>query len=209
MRVRRLIQGVALVSAAALAAGCALFESAGDDFEQSWKGMAATMRTYNEDGVLIDQVRGSSFRVSRDDRFDSPNDDGTDKNDSQVLLISLGNSHISHVGSTMILAEDGIVDVSGSIPASVDLENFTPGTPWLNDLIEKHRNLWRGKAKTLMVRSQNGSPIAIFAADRVEIKDRSGDANKMIPKATEFRLDRKNLIVYRADYTMYDNDLLD
>jgi hypothetical protein len=117
-------------------------------------------------------------------------------------MISLGESHIYHVGSTMIFNQDGIVDVAKNLPANVKFSNTDKGTPWLNDIIEKHRNLWQGKSKTIMVRSQNGTPLAVFAGNTVETFATD------IPKSTAFRVDGKYLLIYRADYTVYDNDLL-
>lgn len=117
-------------------------------------------------------------------------------------MISLGDSHISHVGSTLVLAEDGIIDVTESIGTEVSFENSESGVPWLNNLIEYNRNLWQGKGKTLMVRSQDGTPVAVFVGDEVEVFATD------VPKSTWFRIDGKYLLVYRADYTMYDNDLL-
>lgn len=74
--------------------------------------------------------------------------------------------------------------------------------PWLNDIRERFQNLWKGKAKTIMIRSQNGTPLAVYAGDAVEIF-----ATDM-PKTTVFRVDGQYLLVYRADYTAYDSDLL-
>lgn len=199
---KRALGVVGLVAVASLLGGCALFGSIGDRFEFAFKGVSATMTTYNEDGQKIDQVHGKSFNVSRDDRFDTTNSDGTSKNDSSVLLISLGNSHISHVGSSMVMAEDGIINVSNQLPPTVSFQNAQNGMPWLNNVLERYRNLWHGKAKTLMIRSQNGSPIAIYAGDSVDVHATD------VPKSTWFRIDGKSLLVYRCDYTMYDNDLL-
>ena len=103
----------------------------------------------------------------------------------------------------MIFAERGIVNITESLPETVRFSNTDPGTPWLNNIRHGFQNLWEGKAKTIMIRSQNGTPLAVYAGDTVEIF--SSD----IPKTTVFRVDGKILLVYRADYTAYDSDLLD
>lgn len=199
---------VALIAIAFLfsATGCAGLAAFGEEVNRAFKGVPATMTTYNQSGQKVDRVKGESFRVERDTKFDtkSENSDGTssNKNDSQVLLISIGNSHISHVGSSMILAQDGLTDVTANSDTTVMFENAQPGMPILNDFIEKHRNLWQGKSKTIMIRSQDGTPIAVYAGNQVEIFATN------VPKSTWFRVDGKYLLVYRSDYTMYDNDLL-
>lgn len=172
---------------------------------QAWNGVPATMTTFTQQGALVDRVHGVSFRVTRDERFDtsSTSSDGKaiSNPDSEVLLISLGDSHISHVGSTMIMAQDGIVEVAGATQ-TISFENAQAGVPWLNDLLEKNRNLWQGKSKTIMMRSQDGTPIAVYAGNAVE------QFATDVPKSTWFRVDGKMLLVYRADYTVYDNSLL-
>lgn len=156
-------------------------------------------------GNLIDRVSGRSFEISLDERFEevSVGSDGDIiRSPGDVLLISVGGSHISHVGSTMIIAEDGLAPVAGA-NTTISLTNTEAGTPWLNNLLEYNRNLWQGKGKTILIRSQDGQPIAVFAADQVEV------AGTEVPKSTMLRLDGRRLWVYRADYTMYDNELLE
>lgn len=202
MRSRRIATAIiATAVAVATLASCAGLSAFGEEFNRALKGVSATMTTYNENGELIDKVNGESFQVSRDTRFDTTNSDGTSKNDSSVLMISLGSNHISHVGSTLVLAQDGLITVAGGTTA-VDLTNTDPGMPWLNNLFEYNRNMWAGKGKTILIRSQSGSPIAVYAGDQVEILATD------VPKSTWFRVDGKYLLVYRADYTVYDNELL-
>lgn len=192
---------VGAVVTALVLSGCAMFSAFGEELNRAFNGVPATMTTYNQEGDLIDEVHGSSFAISRDSRFDTSNSDGTDKNDSSVLMISLGDDHISHVGSTLILAQDGLTEVAGA-RTTVKFNNTEPGTPWLNNLLELNRNLWKGKGKTILIRSQDGTPVAVYAGNEVEIFATD------VPKSTWFRVDGKYLFVYRADYTVYDNALL-
>lgn len=202
MRAKRITTTViAACVAMVVLASCAGLSAFGEQFNRAMQGVSATMTTYNENGELIDEVVGSSFHVSRDTRFDTSNSDGTSKNDSSVLKISLGSDHISHVGSTLILAQDGLTTVAGA-NSTVEFTNTEPGTPWLNNLFEYNRNLWAGKGKTILIRSQNGTPIAAYAGNEVEILSTD------VPKSTWFRVDGMYLFVYRADYTVYDNNLL-
>lgn len=181
--------------------GCAGLEMWGEKFSRDWQGVPATMRTYAADGQQVDEVKGESFRVSRDDRFDTSDGEGSSNKDSQVLLMSIGDSTISHVGSTMILAEEGLTVVDQE--PQVSIENTEPGRPWLNSMRERAQNKWRGKGKTILIRSQDSVPLAVYAGNEVEM------VKTDVPKSTWFRVDGKYLFVYRADYTVYDNDLLD
>lgn len=182
--------------------GCAGLLHFGEQINKAWNGVPAEMSTYDQDGNKIDEIKGESFNFSRDSRFDTTNSEGTSNRDSSVLLISIGKNHISHVGSTMILAEKGLEDVTDKVDKRLALNNLEAGTPFINTFIEKNRNLWSGKSKTLMIRSQDGLPIAVYSGNKVEIFATD------IPKSTWFRVDGKMLLVYRADYTVYDTDLL-
>ena len=185
-----------------LLSSCAAISMSSEEFSRAIRGVSGTVSTYNESSRLIDRVSGTSFRFSRDQTFDSKSRDGESNKDSSVLLISLGDNHISHVGSTLIFAQNGIVDISDSLPNEVRFSNTEPGTPWLNDIRYRYGNLWQGKARTIMVRSQDGTPLAVFAGDHVETFSTD------IPKSTAFRIDGRYLLIYRADYTVYDTELL-
>jgi hypothetical protein len=182
--------------------GCGMFGATADKFDQAFNGFKATMTTYNQYGQPVDQIKGSSFRVTRDSEFDTTDDKGNSNNDSSVLLISLANAHIHHVGSTMILAQDGLVDVTAQLPQEFRFANDKPGTPWINDIRYRFQQLWGGTAKTIMIRSQDGTPIKVYGGNEVQILSTD------VPKSTWFRIDGKTLFVYRADYTVVDNSLL-
>lgn len=198
---KKLITMAVTICAVLMLSSCAMFASWGEEITRAFNGVEAKMTTYNQDGQIIDQVKGKSFRVSRDDRFDKTNSSG-EVEEGSVLLISLGDNHISHVGSTMILSQEGLKDIYHEADGTVDLENQEAGTPWLNDFLEKNRNLWKGNSKTIMIRSQDGDPIAVYSGNTVEIMSTD------VPQSTNFRVDGKYLFVYRADYTVYDNALL-
>lgn len=174
-----------------------------DDLFALMKGRQATIITYNVFGQRLDRVHGASVDVSRDGTFDSVNPDGTVNADSSVVMVSIGGGVMTHVGSTLLMIEDGLVDITNQLPPTVHLENTERGTPILNYLRQNFRNLWGGTSRTILIRSQNGSPIAIFGGNKVEYFATD------IPKSTLLRIDGRYLLVYRSDYTIYDNKLLD
>ena len=193
---------VALIATVSLLAACASGKKTIDNLTALMKGRTATIQTYKVDGTPLDRIHGKSVDIHRDDTFDSVNTDGTTNADSSVLAISIGKSNMTHVGSTLVMVEDGVVDVTSQLPATVDLNNTERGRPILNYLRQQFSNFWKGKARTIMVRSQNGSPIAIFAGNEVEYFATD------VPKSTLLRIDQKYVLIYRSDYSMYDNALL-
>lgn len=203
-RITKLVPAGMMAVAMLVLSGCAAGAMTFEDFNRSWNGISATITTYDQDGEIIDKIQGSSLQVSLDARFSVTSLDSegvVTTSPGDVMLISIGDSHISHVGSTMIWEEEGVEAIAGA-NGTVDFVNTEPGTPWLNDLFEYNQNLWEGGAKTILIRSQDGKPIAVYSADEVEI------VGTAVPKSTMFRLDGKRLFVYRADYTVYDTALL-
>lgn len=188
--------------------GCALFEKEVDNFVSLMKGRSATIQTYNVFGQKLDSVHGTAINISRDTTFDSVNADGSTNADSSVLRISVGANHMQHVGSTLLMIEDGIVNVGDQLPKTVTIENNDRGTPFLNNIFQQFRNVWSGKARTVIVRSQNGSPIAIFAADEVSYFATDVPKSTLLQLSDRGSKNTKYLLIYRSDYTIYDNALL-
>lgn len=179
--------------------GCNGIDQSWDNIASAFKGRSATIQTYDEESQLIDQVKGASIDIKRDKSFDS----SLDSKDSGVMKISVGEHMIHHVGSSLIMYEDGLYDVMTKKNARVKIENYEKGTPLLNYFVHDFKNYFgRGASKVIMIRSQNGSPLAIFSGENISLFDTE------IPKSTGFRIDGKYLFVYRCDYTVYDTALL-
>lgn len=182
---------------------CAGASAFGEQISRAFQGVPATWTSYDQSGRKIDEVHGTSFKVSRDTRFDTTNvgsDGKTTTVPGEVLLISLGSNHISHVGSSACLAQDGVVKIGDA--KTFDFQNSDPGVPFINDLVEKVRNVMKGKSKVIVIRSQDGLPIAVYAGSQVEVFATD------VPKSTWFRVDGQYLWCYRVDYTMVDTALL-
>jgi len=194
---------VMLLVCAGLVTAVVKASGADDSFSMDWGGTPATVTTYNQQGKLVDKVHGKSIRVTRDETFDSVNQDGTTNADSKVLLITVGQNAIRHVGSSLIIAQDGLVDLTPKMhEANLSIDNTEPGTPWLHKLYEQASPLWGGKAKTIVIRSQDGMPIAVFAGNKVITRKTD------VPTSTWFEVDGMYLFVYRCDYTEPDTALL-
>lgn len=197
-----LVFAIALVS---ILTSCALFDSAKINLEKDIKGLPMTMTTYDQKCGKVDEVSAKGFSFKRAEEFDKTT--GADsKALGDVIELSVGKGVVYHVGSTLILKEDGLEDLTGQLPAEVRFQNQDPaqfGRPWLNYLKEDFAQIFKGKPRILMIRSQDGTPCAIFAGDQVSVYSTD------VPKSTEFIVDKKLLVVYRADYTVYDTELVE
>ena len=181
--------------------GCASVQMTATELEAKLKGLEVTIRTFDEESQVIDKINGKSAMIERDTTFDTKNSEGSNK-DSSVVKITIGKNEMRHVDSSLILAETGMYDVFDEYSKTVDITNQERGVPMLNSMVNSFKNITSGKAKTILIRSQNGKPLATYVGDSVSV------FSVDIPKTTAFLVDGKILIVYRCDYTVYDTALL-
>ncbi|WP_373261905.1 DUF5052 family protein [Hungatella hathewayi] len=181
--------------------GCSSVQMTAKELEAKLQGLDVTIRTFDEESQVIDCVNGKSVVIERETIFDTNNSEGSNK-DSSVVRVTIGKNEMTHVGSSLILAETGLYDVFNEYAKTVDITNQERGVPMINSMINSFKNITSGKAKTILIRSQNGKPLATYVGDNVSIFSID------IPKTTIFLVDGKILVVYRCDYTVYDTALL-
>ncbi|MEJ4858277.1 DUF5052 family protein [Enterococcus faecium] len=192
---------LALLSAVVLVfilSGCQDLNMFFKGFEENFKGLEMTIQTYDEKSQLIDKVEGKSIMIERDSKFDTD----SAGQDSSVIKITIGDKDIHHVGSSMIIAERGLTNVFDDYAKKVNVQDMQRGTPIVNSMINEFRNSFTGKQKVILIRSQNGTPLATYAGNNVSM------CKTDVPKSTGLIIDGKYLFVYRCDYTIYDLDLI-
>lgn len=181
-----------------LLSGCQDLDMLFKGFEEEFKGLEMTIQTYDEESQMIDKVMGKSIMIKRDSTFDSD----YESKDSSVIQVTIGESEMHHVGSSMIIAERGLENIFDEYAKTVDIQEMQRGIPIINSMINDFRNSFIGKKKVILIRSQNGTPLATYAGDNVSLYKTS------VPKSTGLLIDGKYLFVYRSDYTIYDLDLV-
>lgn len=168
------------------------------DLKSKLNGREVTIRTFDEESHVIDSISGKSVMIERDTKFDSANSEGGSNKDSSVLKITIGKNEMLHVGSSLIMAEDGLTDVFSEYTKTVNIQNLDRSVPIINCMINSLRNNSTGAAKMILIRSQNGTPLATYLGTHVSTFAVD------IPKTTAFLIDDKVLLVYRCDYSVYD-----
>ena len=186
------------VSVVFILAGCQDLNIFVKGFEQSFSGLEMTINTYDEESQVIDKIIGKSIKIERDSKFDTSS--GT--NNSSVIQVTIGDKELHHVGSSMIVAENGLNNVFEQYATKVDIQNMQQGVPIINSLVNDFKNSFTGKEKLILIRSQNGTPLATYAGSNVSLYSTD------VPKSTGLLVDGKYLFVYRCDYTIYDLALL-
>lgn len=200
---KKLALGVVLLTSLVTLSACQSISNWWKNTKEEWIGLEMTVRTYDENSQLIDEMSGKSLSISRNEEFDSVDAEGYSNADSSVLKVTLGHYEIDHVGSSLIAAEEGLEDLFAKYQSSVDMVNYDPSIPIVNRMVSSLKNDFTGKAKVVLIRSQNGTPLATYAGDKVSLY--ASDA----PKTSELLIDGKRLIIYRCDYTIYDRELLE
>ena len=196
------ISAVLLTSLLALSA-CQSIQNWWKNTKEEWIGLEMTVRTFDESSQLIDEMSGKSLSIERNAEFDSVDAEGNSKADSSVLKVTIGQYEMDHVGSSLIAAEEGLEDLFAKYQKTVAVEEEGKAIPVVNRMVSQLKNDFTGKAKVILVRSQNGTPLATYAGDKVSLY--TSDA----PKTSELLIDGKRLIIYRCDYTIYDRELLE
>ena len=196
------ISAVLLTSLLALSA-CQSIQNWWKNTKEEWIGLEMTVRTFDESAQLIDEMSGKSLSIERNAEFDSVDAEGNSKADSSVLKVTIGQYEMDHVGSSLIAAEEGLEDLFAKYQKTVAVEEEGKAIPVVNRMVSQLKNDFTGKAKVILIRSQNGTPLATYAGDKVSLY--TSDA----PKTSELLIDGKRLIIYRCDYTIYDRQLLE
>ncbi|EKZ0447646.1 DUF5052 family protein [Enterococcus faecalis] len=186
------------VSVVFILAGCQDLNIFVKGFEQSFSGLEMTINTYDEESQVIDKIIGKSIKIERDSKFDT----NSETNNSSVIQVTIGDKELHHVGSSMIVAENGLNNVFEQYATKVDIQNMQHGVPIINSLVNDFKNSFTGKEKLILIRSQNGTPLATYAGSNVSLYSTD------VPKSTGLLVDGKYLFVYRCDYTIYDLALL-
>lgn len=189
---------IVLALSVVLLSGCQDIANMFKGFEENFKGLEMTIQTYDEESNVIDKITGKSVSIKRDKEFDTD----YESKDSSVMKITVGSNEMHHVGSSMIIAETGLENVFEEYTKTVDIENLDRGVPFINTMVNDVKASFKGKEKVILIRSQNGTPLATYSGDKVSLY-KTG-----VPKSTGILIDDLYLFIYRADYTIYDIDML-
>lgn len=129
--------------------------------KEEWIGLEMTVRTFDENSQLIDEMAGKSLSISRNAEFDSVDREGNSKADSSVLKVTLGKYEIDHVGSSLIAAEEGLEDLYAKYQTTVNIANYDRAIPLVNRMVSSLQNDFTGKAKVVLIRSQMGHRLRL------------------------------------------------
>lgn len=183
--------------------GCEFFNNTAVNIKEEFNGLEATIQTFDAKGNVIDNVKGNSIAVQTDNRFDVRGPDGTVTKESSVLNVQIGGNQMYHVGSSLIMQEDGITNVLNDTNARAEIINEDSATPLLTRIKNEFQNDFTGRKSTVLIRSQQGVPIGVYTGNEI-----STFSAKNIPNSTALLIDGKRLFLYRVEFSIYDTELL-
>ncbi len=199
MKNRKIVLVASFLTAMVLMTSCQGIRMKLKNFQEDFFGLSMTIQSYDEDSQIIDSLHGKSVSIERDKTFDS----NEESSDSPVLRITVGKNVMNHVGSSLILYEDGLNDVFEEFTQRINVGDMDRSIPIMNRMFADMENKFTGRDKVILIRSQNGTPLATFVGDKVSVYKTD------VPKSTGILIDGKKLYIYRCDYTIYDRELFE
>ncbi|WP_076463302.1 DUF5052 family protein [Actinomyces mediterranea] len=203
MKFRALIASLAVTATALTVGGCAYFDKSVKDVAWEFRGVKATIETFDVNATPLDRITGSSIHIEIDDRFDITDAEGNVTKESSVLKLTVGKSPMYHVGSSLIMTQSGLESILNDENARAEVNSTESAVPFLTRLRTSFDEFFTGKEYTVLVRSQEGTPIAVYTGEKVSSYSAEG-----IPNATVLMVDGKRLFIYRCDYTIYSTELI-
>lgn len=201
MKKNKILKITAMCILMANLAGCAKVRNMFQEWKGSLIGLEFNISAYDDFGNKTLEVNGDSVEV------EVKQEEGVVEGNnyvSEVLQITVDRNEMLQVGNTLIFAEEGLDKVTDFkidevIDAGDNRINYIP----FNRLVNKYKNDI-GKAKTILISSQNGIPIAVYQGESVYV-----EVPNDLPKMTRLNIDGKSLYIHRANYVILDSAMLE
>lgn len=181
--------------------GCAKIRNAFQKWKGSLIGLEFDIYTYDDYGNMTLTVHGKNVDVEvKQEEGSTEEADYT----SEVLDITIDGNQMLQIGNTMIFAEAGLDQITDfnmqdEINAGDGMINFIPFDRMLNNFKNDI-----GKAKTILISSQQGIPIAVYQGESVYV-----EIPNDLPKMTRLNIDGKSLYIHRANYVILDSEMIE
>jgi S-adenosylmethionine hydrolase len=191
-----------------LTTGCTQVKSQIKDIKAETFGIRRTFDVYDDFGNKTLSVTG----------------DSTDMQPSEVdnvILITIDGYTWQHVGSTMVVSEDGLINAiadsegtaetadwntaseSGKETQTIDTTKNASGTLTTVDrFVNNVTSNLVGLKRVIFVKNQMGVLVGVYEGDKVLVEDSS------LPDSTKILIDDKRLTLYRCDFEIFEAGML-
>ena len=199
MKKKRLLAACLALALLPLLYSCSMISDYTLDLKSKLVGIPFTVSTYDYDGQKIDQIKGKSVHIETYKPMSKKNSSGDEQ--SKVIDVEFGGQQMIHVGSSLI-ANEGLRNYEDTFFNYFTITDKQRSIPVLSIMYNNFRNDWLSKGKVIMIRSQAGKPIAVYAGNKVRVS-----ATDM-PSTTQINVDGHRLFIYRCDYSIYDMETI-
>lgn len=199
MKKKKLLAACLALSLLPLLSSCSMISDYTLDLKSKLVGIPFTVSTYDYDGQKIDQIKGKSVHIETYKPMSKKNSSGDEQ--SKVIDVEFGGQQMIHVGSSLI-ANEGLRNYEDTFSKKVTITDKQRSIPVLSIMYNNFRNDWLSKGKVIMIRSQAGKPIAVYAGNKVRVSATD------IPSTTQINVDGHRLFIYRCDYSIYDMETI-
>lgn len=166
-------------------------------------------------------VKGTTFNIEpnkvKEYSYDSSGSWISSWTTSSVMSITIDGNHIESCGSTVLFYDTRLEKLDIQLPDDITLsegdsatiKSPTDGYNWYEDRwglywfwqTEKQANRTPA-ARIVVIQSQEGDPICMFAGDKVE-----WSVSRNLPKTTELMIDGKVVYVHRSNFSIIDTSV--
>lgn len=199
MKKKRLLAACLALALLPLLYSCSMISDYTLDLKSKLVGIPFTVSTYDYDGQKIDQIKGKSVHIETYKPMSKKNSSGDEQ--SKVIDVEFGGQQMIHVGSSLI-ANEGLRNYEDTFSKKVTITDKQRSIPVLSIMYNNFRNDWLSKGKVIMIRSQAGKPIAVYAGNKVRVSTTD------MPSTTQINVDSHRLFIYRCDYSIYDMETI-
>ncbi len=182
---------VMLTLIAVLFSGCTKLQSEIKDFTAETLGLSRTFTVYDDYGNQTMSIQGKSTDIQPSDV-------------ENVLLITIDGSTWQHVGSTMVAAEQGLENIVDTYTLDTEIDTRSD-QGLLTGLDRKINNFVAGMTgleRVVVVKTQSGVIVGVYEGDKVFVEESA------LPNTTKILVDGKRLHIYRADFEIFEQDML-
>lgn len=208
---KKIITTVLVIALAAVSlCGCSLLDNEVNELNGSITGNTYDASFYSNEGVKFMEMSGQKIdlksNIVKEQSWSSEGGWGYTKTLSSVVTVTIDGKEAENCGSTMIFAEKGLnPEVDFKSPEVI--KSTTDGSLGENVIIANVVNKFKnnfGKSRVVVIQSQLGDPICAYSGDKVY-----WEVCQDLPKTTKLMIDKKALYIHRANFQIFDKDLLE
>lgn len=208
---KKIITAVLVVALAAVSlCGCSLLDNEVNELNGSITGNTYDASFYSNEGVKFMEMSGQKIdlksNIVKEQSWSSEGGWGYTKTLSSVVTVTIDGKEAESCGSTMIFAEKGLnpeVDFKSPEVIKSTTDGSLGGNVIIANVVNKFKNNF-GKSRVVVIQSQLGDPICAYSGDKVY-----WEVCQDLPKTTKLMIDKKALYIHRANFQIFDKDLLE